>query len=623
MAQVPVIERMAPQGPQSVGRVQVETADVTRAGAAVGNALQNFGENAIKDYLKAEDDAAAVKADAINNEFDIWNNERLYGKNGLVHLKGDTSEAYAKYDEDAKIRMNEILAGDMSDTTRQKTAAKLSETHTRYKMKSTVTYGKQNSDYIQETSDTRVGLLKNDLVNSAALVNAAGERDFTVTDNAIGLIMRNRYETAERLNIPKSTVNLQIAKDVSDGLEQNIMALINSGDLETAQATYDRYNYERKITGPDGQKKIESRSYLDAQAKPKIIKALRDGKINQEAMSLANEAAMRPETENPLAYIKGKASSPEVAEKARKTYDDIRSSMKAVYDRDQEMIYNKLSNQIQSIQDGQVPGKMPFVSINQMENDENLKPLFDRLASGDKRKALRSLISQPTTTNQKDFEKFMDTVRKGGLVGMTGAQFNEAVKNFNSADRNRAANWWKYDQDRAKRRTGTESAAAEAARVKRINDTMTSKAQLYRLVPPGKTSTWSEPELNRYNQMTSDFADFKEEFIRPDMTSDAIDKEVTRFLIEFNEKNPNPATSRFFGLRDTTRQAVLPTRPANTLSNKKNSTGNVNKGYKSLNDIPENDYSYYQDLYEKSGGNLDDEANFLKFVNDNPRTPRR
>lgn len=630
MAQIPVINRNAPMETPSVGRVQVQPADVTRAGAAVGNALVGLGEQGAEAY----DDAAKTKADAFNNEFEIWNNERLYGENGIVHLKGDVSEHYAKYDEDAKNRMMEMLSGDQDDLTKQYMSSKLRDTYARYKMKSTVTYGKQNADYIQETSDTTAALMKNNLVDTAGMINATGKPDFTLTDNAIERIIRNRKETASRLNIPEDTVNLQIAKDLSDGLEQNIMAQINSGNLAGAQATYDRYNTEAEIKGEDGQVHKVSRNLLDAQTKPKILKALHDGKVNQEALSLANQAAQKPDTEDPLAFISTKASSPEVADKARKNYDDIRLSRKAIYDRDQESIYNKLSNQIQSIQDGQVQGKTPFVSINQMENDPELKPLFDRLASGDKRKALRSLITQPKETNLKDFEKFMDRVRAGELVGMSGAQFNEAVKNFNSIDRNRAANWWKYEQDRAKRRTGIESASSEAARVKRINDLMNTKARLYRLIPEGKTNTWSQEELTRYNEMTAEFIDFKDEFIRPDMPSDQIEKQVNKFLIDFNEKNPNPIKRRFF-FSDVQRQAVLPKRPPESLSGQKtrvtptgpvpqgSSTPNVNKGYKTLNDVPENDYLYYQEIYEKSGGNLDDEAAFLNFINSNPRAPRR
>ena len=635
MAQIPVINRNAPMETPSQGRFNVQTADVTRAGAAVGNALVGLGKEAGEAYIKIRDDAAKTKADVRNNEFEIWNNERLYGPNGIAHLKGDVSQHYAKYDEEAQTRMQDMLSGDEDDLTKQYMSRKLADTYDRYRMKSTVQFGKQNADYIQETSDVTAGLMKNNLVDTAGMINATGKPDFTLTDNAINRIIQNRKETADRLNIPEATLNLQIAKDLSDGLEQNIMAQINSGNLAGAQATYDRYNSEAEVKGPDGQVHKVSRNLLDAQAKPKILKALHDGKVNQEALSLANQAAQKPETEDPLAFITAKASSPEVADKARKNFDDIRLSRKAIYDRDQESIYNKLSNQIQSIQDGQVQGKSPFVSINQMENDPELKPLFDRLASGDKRKALRSLITQPKETNLKDFEKFMDTVRAGGLVGMTGAQFNEAVKNFNSIDRNRAANWWKYEQDRAKRRAGTESAAAEAARVKRINDTMNAKAKLYRLIPAGNTNTWPAEELQRYNEMTAEFTDFKEEFIRPDMTSDQIEKEVNRFLIDFNERNPNPKTTRLFGLIDKSRQAVLPNRPPETLSNQKfrvtptgpvpqgTSTTNVNRGYKSLNDVPENDYLYYQDAYEKAGGSLDDDAAFLNFINNNPRAPRR
>lgn len=635
MAQIPVINRNAPMETPSQGRMNIQTADVTRAGAAVGNALVGLGKEAGEAYLKIRDDAAKTKADVRNNEFEIWNNERLYGPNGIAHLKGDVSQHYAKYDEEAQTRMQDMLSGDEDDLTKQYMSRKLADTYDRYRMKSTVQFGKQNTDYIQETSDVTAGLMKNNLVDTAGMINATGKPDFTLTDNAINRIVQNRKETADRLNIPEATVNLQIAKDLSDGLEQNIMAQINSGNLNGAQATYDRYNSEVEVKGPDGQVHKVSRNLLDAQAKPKILKALHDGKVNQEALSLANQASQKPDTEDPLAFITAKASSPEVADKARKNFDDIRLSRKAIYDRDQESVYNKLSNQIQSIQDGQVQGKSPFVSINQMENDPELKPLFDRLASGDKRKALRSLISQPKETNLKDFEKFMDTVRAGGLVGMTGSQFNEAVKNFNSIDRNRAANWWKYEQDRAKRRTGTESASAEAARVKRINDTMNAKAALYRIIPPGKANTWPTEELQRYNEMTAEFTDFKEEFIRPDMTSDQIEKEVNRFLIDFNEKNPNPKTTRLFGLIDKSRQAVLPDRPPETLSNQKfrvtptgpvpqgTSTTNVNKGYKSLNDVPENDYLYYQEIYEKSGGTMDDDAAFLNFINSNPRAPRR
>ena len=199
---------------------------------------------------------------------------------------------------------------------------------------------------------------------------------------------------------------------------------------------------------------------------------------------------MIPDSTEAYALIKKETKNPLVQEKARKILDDIKSSQDVNFKRDQKIIYDKLSNDIHDIQAGLNKAIPPFVSVHQMETNPYIRERLYRLEDGDKRKALKSLVSPPKDTDPEALADFTDRARKGELVDMTKEEFIEATAKFNQYNRSQANNWWRLAREKTKT---PESASAERARWNDMNNFMLEKARLYGIVHKnGQPATWKK-----------------------------------------------------------------------------------------------------------------------------------
>lgn len=624
--QIPMVERAPVQDTPSVGRLDINLPNAQEAVAPQTKAVANITQEAFDLYNKKMDQAADNAANAAANEFRMRRNEALEGPDGLIFKTGDPTKPYQDFDLASNDLYEEIIGryATANEKTKRAVQAKMGNAYEDIYNKRTVRYGKQFNDYADTVSNTTVEIMKRKLNDDAELVRIDDPNSVQPLKGSIVAIMDTRYREAERKGLAtrnadgsweaNDIVNLQIAKDSSDAVRDVILTYTSANRPDLAEMVLQDKTMH---------------NILDTGNMKQVKKAIEESKREVESTTVAQEAALQPDTESAYALIKKKIKDPITQDKARKNLDDIRSSQHTNYKRDQDSIYNKLSNQIQSIQEGQVKGVNPFVSVNQMESHPAIKPLLDRLEDGDKRKALRSIVKPPNQSDPKAIAEFMNITRKGGLTTMTGEEFVEKTKDMNQYDKGRMMAWWNAAKFKA---PNPETAAAERARVDDMNQKMLAKARLYNIVPKkGAPETWRDDDRQLFDTLSSGFMDKISDPQNSKLSQKEQSDLITNYLIDYMNENPRSPgfMDKLFGGGSAAREYIIPERPASQLGAKRlTPTGQSSGGSKvtpyftSMEQVPDADLDYYTDNYKKSGGKVSDRAAFLKWINDNPRGSR-
>ena len=418
--QVPFINRADPQATESFGLTQASTPDISQVSQAIGRGLTGLASDVAEVYLKVEDNAAKTKADELANRFEIERNDRLYGANGIAHKRGDVSSDYQEYSESGNQVMQEILEQNSGISEKAKILAsqKMAQVRDRYEMKGNVSYGKQNNDYIKETSDSSVGLLKDDLVFSASIMKAGDETSFTMSDNAIKGIMQARYEMADRLNIPKDSVNLDIARDLSSGIKEVIGTLTSVGDVDTAEETYKRYG-----------------KFLDSRTRPDVEKSIYDRRIEVKA----NEISRKAETQkDPLAFI-NREENGEIRKKAMQVYSDTRRYQENERSRIADQTYNRETLRLDPL----IRNK-EITTVTELNEDPVLQRSL-RLMEPEQRKKIYDSIKN-VEKNESDpevYKQALNAFASGDLGSWTGDQLVSNTVGLTNTDHNAIRTLWK------------------------------------------------------------------------------------------------------------------------------------------------------------------------------------
>ena len=626
--QVPVVERFPAQDTPSVGRLDVNPPNVLEAVAPQTRAVNAVAEATFDAYNKKMDEAADNLGRAAANEFRMNRNEAIEGPEGLIYKKGDPSQMYQDFDNGSNDLYERIVSqyADANPKTKASVQKHMQNAYSDIYNKRTVRFGKQYNDYADTVTETNVALMKRKLNDDAELVQAGDPNSISPLKGSIVAIMDARYEQAGRQGLakkredgswePNDIVNLTIANDASDAVKDVILTYTNAGRPDLAEMVMQDKTMH---------------NILDTKNMTQVKKAIEDSKLEVQSTTIAQKAAMIPDSTEAYALIKKETKNPLVQEKARKILDDIKSSQDVNFKRDQKIIYDKLSNDLQDIQAGLNPNIPAFVSVHQMETHPYIRERLSRLEDGDKRKALKSLVSPPKESDPEALMDIATRARRGDLLTMSSADLVEATSKLNQYNRSQVANWVKSAREKAKT---PESASAERARWNDMNNFMLEKARLYGIVPKkGQPETWKKEDRELYETVSRSYMDVLSG--SSDLDQKQQQEKTINFLIDYMNNNPRSKPGFFEGFfggggGPSSREYIIPERPAASLGGNKHVTpaGQVKRGsmvtpyISSLEQIPDADLDYYAEAYKSAGGKVTNEAEFIKWINDNPRGSR-
>lgn len=516
--QIPAgVQRFDVQPTPTVGRIQANPPDLSAAMRPQNEAVANAVETAAKFVVKKEEDAADIKATEVANQYERERLEALQGPNGLVHMKGDVTAAYDKYQADGQERMKQFLDDNenVSALTKRKMQEKLMEVDQRYYMKSTVSQGKQNNDYITDTVNDRVDLLKNDLQTSTGLLDANDPASFVPMKNNIAMIIQERYAMAEKLNVPKESVNLQIAKDLSGGLESSISTLNSSGRPDLAEKVLEQYG-----------------NFLDARTRPRAIEETRKKRIDVTAQDLAREA----EGKGPgaTAFI-DKIQDDEIRNKTWEFFDSSKRRHEYQTKRVNDETYNRLALHVAT----KMRSGNPYHSKTQLEQDPDFAKSIRYVTDADDVKKLYKLIEPDDNapSDPKAVTKFLETYRSGQLVGMPADRLPGLMAGLNGQDARRFQTLWvEQNKDPDSQRRSRFQWSSD-----RVKDRMTS-AGILKYAQGKMTNSsqkaWGEIESNLLRR----FADLPK-----NMDESAFEKEVDKMVADEVKKYNEATWSRRMG----------------------------------------------------------------------------
>jgi len=436
--QIPSVERFKqPEQQPSEGRVNVNTGNPLKTAGVLGDATMHFVESIGNEYAKGQ----AAAADTISTQLASEYHQDLQGRlEEIKRLKGDPTEAYKEYDEKSKSKYQSLLdnAAGYSEETRQAIRQKLDSTNAKFYERKVSTQGNQLNVYQTNVTNDAVSIHKNDMMDNTAHLDLTDKYATSALDNTISEIENLRLKQGlkdgratavldEQGNVVSykmdPSLNLQITKDISDGLSKAINNLNAAGDAEGAQYLVEKYG-----------------ARLDSINKAKVVEKTKKASIESQGMqefdkvrNMGSEAA--------LARLE-KIQDPKVREQAIKNLDTHSRMVENLTKRSSKNSYNELAKYVMEKQKNN-----PYVDINALEKDPIYKRLSDTITDAKQLIAIQHMVEQPKESNPKAKGDLYQKMFDGGFTGMSYEDFSEQAANLSKKDRTMfESQWKKYNQ---------------------------------------------------------------------------------------------------------------------------------------------------------------------------------
>jgi len=405
--QIPTLRRVGAPEPQSVGRMDVDLPDTVKPQAAINTAIENFAQAEIKVINKAEDDAIDLTATRAAAEYESKYKVEL-GKAKLV--EGDPTEVYSKFDEDEKTWQDEILNRyeGASERTKEAIRNRMQKTSWSLLDQKEVSRALQYSKFDESTTTAAIKLKQDNMLSAVEIIDAKNPESFMGLRQAVADIQEIRYGRGSRNGLmiededgnkkPTKTLQLQIKKDLSEGLTNAISTLNAVGKVDEAQMLMDEY-----------------KEVLTADDQMKLTKENKSSAINNQALMeiekvkfLSNDEAMSK---------LDKISNLEVREKAQEKLDALQRRKENAVEREQKVTYENLADYVK--------GK-DFLTVSELEEDPVFRGKADRL-SAKGRKDIEAMIEKPKESNPVVLEAAYNKLFTPQFANMTYPELMETT----------------------------------------------------------------------------------------------------------------------------------------------------------------------------------------------------
>lgn len=457
----PGVKRIESAPTPSVGRIQADVPETAQAFGQVTKAATGaVGEFA--DYLDdIEKQVIESKATEASNAYHQWYKERLEGNSeknilGLNHIKGDPTQAYNQFDEEASEKLSE-LSQVQGLSARGQIAVKkaLANKHNVLYDSRLTSYGNQYSKYRHTVTDGAVELEKTTALEATGLININDPSSTVPFDGSLGRIGEHRIKlgleigTAAKNEKGKymlvddegkvirfdmnDSLKYEIKKDKGEAVYNSLMNLVNADKVDEAE--YLAKNYS---------------SYLDPVNKAKITEALDKAKTEQKAYKALAGMEDLPYDQQKKKLKDMKTNDPKEMKIKQKALEFLAANERHknnIARVDSKEAYDYLANKIEAKQ----RSANPYSSKVQLERDPEFKRMVGRVTDAKQRKALYNIVEKPETSDPEVFAELMTKVGNGELYGMAYPDLASMQVGLSQRDARMFDNEWK------KQNTDTES----------------------------------------------------------------------------------------------------------------------------------------------------------------------
>lgn len=421
---IPRLNRLDPQAPASVGRLEITSPNLLQAtaplreGVAAGveqavDAYQSYNREIRKQELAAKD----LKATEIVNGVEVL------GRTSLAQIgqkKGDTTPDYQTFDQNLQTWRDEALKKTEDPEIQQLIDKKLSGTYGRLNETRGIQQAKQFYGYQQDIINSSVKLTQDDAMSMAQILDSRDPNTFVPFKSRIDRIVEFREAEAfqngmisgydEKGNpVWSPVVEEKIRKDVGDTLVPTVKSLNAAGKASEARQLIEEYE-----------------PWLNATDRAKLIQE------NDEA-SVKNKALAE------LAKFQG---NPTIAEiNAMNVPEDVKLKMREInhtntlhQERENkakaDATFLKMMDEIDTL----AKSKRPYVDASDFKDRSALYKNNKEMLSANQRKALESYFDSNRKTDPDLMAQIWDDFTNNSLGTYSGAMIVEMRNKLSRRD---------------------------------------------------------------------------------------------------------------------------------------------------------------------------------------------
>jgi hypothetical protein len=416
--QIPSLQRIGPQAPQSSGQISTAVAQTAPATAAVTGAISTFA-NQYNDYqVKVQEHADDQIAQRGTNDYEIKVREAL---GGLRKYQGDPTTAYSELDKKKSEWRDEVLAAnpDISGRAKQLMVEKMARADYNLNDRQATQYGVQWETWNQKQVKATTYLNEQKVFDAATMVdlkrpetlNGVGSMLDKTNKDIIDGYGPGAYITGAD---GKSTINpdvkQQMLKATSDSLSHTIKSLNDAGQVEVGKAIMDKFGHMIDL---------DTRSKLNDSTKTKEIEIRAIGAVNEATVKYprdpkAQEAAI------------GKITDPLVQQKAIEIHSTRITKAKNVNEAQERIVMEDAAKYVRS---------KNWATNTELRSDPQFQLYISKLSDQKDRDALEQIAFSPKFSDNQAQANMWELVRTEQLATMSDAEFIRATKGLNEKDK--------------------------------------------------------------------------------------------------------------------------------------------------------------------------------------------
>lgn len=410
--QIPQLKRIDPQAPISVGRLDANIPSGARDLSQTTSALTELGMQAIKYRNQVADQQADTVATTAENEFEQRWKIGMYGDPesgalGLKYQKGNPTDLYKGFDDTMEGHLKELSSNDKWDTETQNLVnRRLGYKAQQLQLQTLTEYGAQQTKYDDSQTSSGVKLNQDALPDATTYIHPGDDSTFGPLQGRLKAIRDLRIAQAIRYGSAQEDVNgeasyttadgtvknvtlgpsvqLQIKKDMSEGLYQAMDNLIKTGALDKAEAMKEKYN-----------------DYLDPIKRNRIAKEFEAADVKSEAFDLADQA--KGKSPDQIAKLLD-GVSPEIRHKSLQYISDNLRYQENIRKQSEQANYRTLWKQTEAFK-----MKNPEATQSDLEAQPFYAHLWRNVNPG-QLKSTHDIVAPPKVSDQKSLSRVQNVL---------------------------------------------------------------------------------------------------------------------------------------------------------------------------------------------------------------------
>lgn len=430
--QLPTLRRLEPAAPTSVGRVDTRVADTSAASNAMTKAIGGIGESVYKAVDQADENAATLAATRAGLEYGARYKSEL---SRIQQIKGDPTEAYSKFDEQATEWANEVSKRyeGASPRVRDAVSQRLQKSNWELADNRQMAQASQYAKYDNETTDASVKLKIDNALTGIETLDASSPEAFRsslvplqmqingIKEDRIGKGKRDGLVTIDADGNEKYSfqVKEQIRKDVSEVIENSVKTLNAVGKTAEAKALMEEYGDQ-----------------LTAKSRVDLIKGTKESAKTNESLVLASKFYGLP-PDVAMARLEKENVDPEVKEKAQANLSTHFKRLDDMKDLRAKQSFEQVATYV---------SKTKILDLNSLENDQVYIRMKSSMTEKD-REAIRQMVEAPKSSDQSVKMKAYDQLFDGNFSGMTYSQLKAQTRGLNKEDADMFEKAWRTEND--------------------------------------------------------------------------------------------------------------------------------------------------------------------------------